>query len=201
MATFYFAQLDKFPKQLNLIGRLLLAYGELEVSLCHVIAGCYDTNIAIKSLFRPRGETQRIQIADGLARALFAAVKLDTVFSETIADMQYALSIRNLYAHCYWHSEKGSLVYSNFEQAAQANSNAAAFEMNLYHVPLSLLKDQEAFFTYVREALTYLRDEYDQRMGKLVDDASPKPKRVQRPPRDMPLPKPPRRSRKKSTEP
>jgi hypothetical protein len=60
---------DRFRREGDIIGRMILEYGDLEWSLCllvsHVIG---DLDIALKALYRSRGETQRIDIADALIR-------------------------------------------------------------------------------------------------------------------------------------
>src|SRR5579863_8524181 len=126
MKSFNFPFLRNFSKQRIALGRLLLAYAELEVDLCNVVAEAYDLNIAIKALYRMRGESQRIQIADGLARQLYAEAKLETPFCEVIGDMQYAVTIRNQYAHCTWAvwPTSKNLAFVNYEDAAKSNSSA-----------------------------------------------------------------------------
>jgi len=56
----------------------------------------------ISGAYRMRGESQRINIADGLGQELYTQAKLGTEFSEAIGNMTYAVSIRNQYAHATW---------------------------------------------------------------------------------------------------
>ena len=53
-----------FPKEMAIIGRLLLDYGELELDLmnCVQVARDYDLNGTLKAMFRVRGETNRVLI-------------------------------------------------------------------------------------------------------------------------------------------
>ena len=56
---------DRFPKEGDLIGRLLAGYGELELEMCACLAATTDDlGGAIKKLFGVRGERKRIQQAD-----------------------------------------------------------------------------------------------------------------------------------------
>ena len=62
---------NRFPRQMAVIGRLLVDYGELELDLmnCVQVARSFDLNATLKAMFRIRGETNRIEIADGMGRA------------------------------------------------------------------------------------------------------------------------------------
>ncbi len=70
---------NTFPKEMAVIGRLLLDYSELELDLmnCVQVARKYDMNSTLKAMFRIRGEMSRIQIADALGRVPYATVGLE----------------------------------------------------------------------------------------------------------------------------
>ena len=94
---------DRFPKEGALIGRILSAYGELEFGLCYCLAIILnDPDMAVKVLFRTRGETQRIQVADAMGRRAFHTLKLGTQFEEAVSGADYCRKIRNQYAHGLW---------------------------------------------------------------------------------------------------
>ena len=59
---------SRFPKEMAVIGRLLVDYGDLELDLMNAVQVMrkYDLNSTLKTMFRVRGETNRIDIADGL---------------------------------------------------------------------------------------------------------------------------------------
>jgi hypothetical protein len=184
MTEFTFPYLDDHPQEQQIIGRILMAYGELEIDLCQCVAAALDIDLAVKAMFRVRGESQRIQIADGLARRYFVAKKLGTEFSEVIGDMAYAVSIRNYYAHCTWYSRKeiGGLAFINFEDAAHQNAHIDSINSKFYRVDLALLKQQESFFSYVQNCLLYLKETYPQGRKRSTRDVA-KPKKVARPPK------------------
>jgi hypothetical protein len=75
------------------IGRLLVDYGELELDLmnCIQVARSFDLNATLKAMFRVRGETNRIDIADGLSRAAYVAVNLTAEFDAMIAALKHCL--------------------------------------------------------------------------------------------------------------
>jgi len=68
------------------IGRLLVDYGELEVDLmnCVQVARAFDLNGTLKAMFRVRGETNRIDVADGLGRIAYVVANLDVEFDGII---------------------------------------------------------------------------------------------------------------------
>jgi hypothetical protein len=103
----------RFPQEATIIGRLLAGYGDLEFDLCYCVAVARDDfDMAVKSMFRPRGEKQRIDIADSIGRSKYRELKLGTRFEEAIAATHYCRRIRNQYAHCKWHDDKtGSLGF------------------------------------------------------------------------------------------
>lgn len=79
-----------------------------------------NLDMAVKALFRARGESQRIKIADALGRQAYRKLKLETLFEGTISGMHYCLKIRNQYAHCNWHDDNtGCLSFLNMEQIAK----------------------------------------------------------------------------------
>ena len=58
---------DHFRYEGNIIGRLVVEYGELEWSLCLIVNHVLDDfDLAVKTLYRTRGEGQRIDLADAL---------------------------------------------------------------------------------------------------------------------------------------
>ena len=94
---------SRFPKEMAVIGRLLVDYGDLELDLMNsiqVMRGC-DLNSTLKSMFRVRGETNRIDIADALGRVPYTAVNMTAQFDDVIAAMRQCLRIRNRYAHAF----------------------------------------------------------------------------------------------------
>ena len=68
---------NTFPREMSVIGRLLVHYGELELDLMNwvQVARSFDLNATLKVMFRVRGESNRIDIADGLGRTVYVAVR------------------------------------------------------------------------------------------------------------------------------
>lgn len=177
---------DKFHQEGVIVGRLLVSYGELELGLCFCVAEAKnDFNGTFKAMFRPRGETARIDIADALGRESYRAARLGTHFEEAIAATRYCLKVRNQYAHCYWTDKFGKgLFFLDVEDLADRNTpvDQGMLLPEAQEIDLPTLEAQEAFFNFVDQCLTFLHHEYRVRAGRLSSHPFSMPKKVQRPP-------------------
>ena len=175
-----------FPEEGKIVGRLLAGYGELELGLCGCVATARgDFNAVFKAMFRPRGASHRIDIADALGRELFRAVKLGTPFEETIGAVRYCLKIRNQYAHCYWTADFGRcLGFAELENMAKQNAPVTSDMMagKAKDIDVPTLKAQEAFFVFANHFLMYLSYEYPIRVGPKTKNPFALPKTEPRPP-------------------
>ena len=174
----------QFPTEGNIIGRLMASYGELELELwlcVNAIRNDFDT--VFKVMFRPRGETQRIGVADAIGRQYYRTLKLGTHFEEAVGGIRYCLKIRNQFAHCQWHDDNtGKLGFVELENLARQNKPVS----NLQSAPIkqldcALLQEQEAYFVYVARLLRYLNFESRKRAGKLSTQPLSIPKKGKRP--------------------
>lgn len=111
----------KFQRERNVIGRLLVGYGEMELDLCHCIAmGIDDLDMALKAMFRPRGETSRIDIAEAMGQKVYTSLALSKPFDEAIGAMRFCLKLRNRYAHSHFYDDNsGSLAMVSLEEIAK----------------------------------------------------------------------------------
>jgi hypothetical protein len=177
---------DNFPEEGKIIGRLLAGYGELELMLCGCVAEARgDFNSTFKAMFRPRGETYRIDIADALGRDLYEASNLGQHFSEAIGDTRFCRKVRNQYAHCYWADDFGRCL-GLVELEETARQNAQVFHNELLglarDIDVPTLKAQEAFFVRTNECFSYLLHEYQVRAGTRTTNPFALPKKELRPP-------------------
>jgi hypothetical protein len=157
---------DRFKQEGDIIGRMILEYGDLEWSLCllvsHVIE---DLDIALKTLYRSRGETQRIDIADALIRNRIKS-EVKQTYETTLAHMRICLMIRNRYAHANWlHAGSDKLCYIDIEELAKSNQPVDMGNMQLYHLDMETVRDQARFFNEVMQNLQYLCMEIQYLMG------------------------------------
>jgi len=155
-----------------IIGRLLVDYGELELELmnCVQVARIGDLNGVLKSMFRVRGETSRIDIADGLGRPAYVAAIMEAEFDAMIAAMRHCLRIRNKYAHAYWHdpNQGKELCYVSLEELAREPDQIIdLIGLRFFYIDEPLLLEQERFFEYTSKLIGYVNFEGRHRAGTL----------------------------------
>jgi|SRR5271154_4660112 len=91
---------QKFPPEARIIGDLLTGYTDLELSLLNCVQVVRnDFDAVLKAMFRVRGETNRVKVADGLGLNRYRELGLDVEFSDAIDAMLHCVKIRNQYAH------------------------------------------------------------------------------------------------------
>lgn len=148
---------DYFKREGDLIGRLVVEYGELEWTLCLLVSHvAQDLDLAVKTLYRTRGENQRINLADALIRNRIDP-KVKQIYEETIARMRTCLKLRNQYAHSNWlRSGNDQLCYIDIEGLAERNDVVSMDDMTLYQLDMDIIEDQARFFTEVAQNLNYL---------------------------------------------
>lgn len=148
---------DHFKYEGNIIGRLVVEYGELEWALCslcgHVIQ---DFDVSIKALYRSRGEQQRIDLADALIRNKIHS-EIRQVYEKTVSHMRECLKIRNRYAHSNWvHAASNRLCYVDIEALAKRNDCVDSGDAELFELNRDIIEDQARFFTEVLQNMLYL---------------------------------------------
>lgn len=162
----------KFPKEMAVVGRLLVDYGEIELDLlnCVQIARGRDMNSTLKTMFRVRGELSRIQIADALGRVPYTTLGLGDEFEMMIDAFDYCRRIRNKYAHAYWHDpvQGKRLCYVSLEELADEDQPVNDLgKLTFFFIDEPLLFQQEIYFEFVRALLSYLNWEGQVRL-KLI---------------------------------
>lgn len=158
---------DRFKQEGDLIGRMVLEYGQLEWMLC-LMAGhvLHDLDTPIKALYRSRGELQRMEVADALIRKRIDDNKLRQTYEQTFAHMAVCKTLRNQYAHTNWiHAGADKLCYIDIEEMAKRNEPIEMDKMTLYHLDLETVKDQARFFNEVMQNMSYLNMEIQYVMG------------------------------------
>ncbi len=174
-----------FAKEAAIVGRLLAGYTTLEVGLMNCVQVVRDDlDTVLKAMFRARGETGRIDIADAFGRHYYAQHKLGTEFETAIGGVRYCLKIRNQFAHCVWYDDKsGKLAFTNLEEIAKGNAYLRNLDdLTILHVDEPLLAEQEAYFVYADDLIAWVNYEGRQRAGKIGTNPLPKPKRPTQPP-------------------
>ncbi len=129
---------------------------------CVQVARGYDLNSTLKSMFRIRGETNRLDIADALGQEPYDRRGLASEFKQTVDAIRYCLRIRNKYAHAYWHdpNQGTELCYLSLEELAKEEVFIKDLtSLMFYFIDEPLLLQQEAFFGYARDLIIYVNYE------------------------------------------
>jgi len=173
-----------FPEEAEIIGRLLAGYTELEIDLMDCVhVARDDLDATLKAMFRVRGETQRIGVADALGRHTYRKLKLDTEFGMAIGNMRFCLKIRNQYAHCNWYDDNsGALAFVNIEELADLNVHVTDLRsLTIHHVDVPTLEAQEAYFNYTMALLHWLNLEGRVLAGSLPSHTLTNPTQMTQP--------------------
>ena len=179
-------QLDEHPEERDLIGKIILAYGVLEVALLENVSAAIGDDIytATRALYRLRSESNRLEVADALVRPKMEAQKLGTFWQDAYSAVKVCKGIRNTYAHSTWVSdENGTLRFGDLDKSAKSHSGNCKIQM----IPLTkkVLEEQFAYFTHADHLLLWALDQYHIAAGlprKLPDNQHvTKPKRKPQP--------------------
>ncbi len=174
----------RFPKEAEIVGRLLAGYGEIEWEICTCLGEAIDDNeAAARALYRTRGEKQRIDIADALMRHLYNKAGMLNDYVEAISAAHWCRRIRNQFSHCRWWDDPNGLYFLDLERGAQAAGPVMA---KVFHIDIGLLEKQETFFRYTLTALTYLNREIRVRDGRLKNHRWTMPHKSPKPPLHTP---------------
>jgi hypothetical protein len=176
----------RYPNEAAIIGRMLAGYGELEFLLCMCMrVPLGNLSKAARLLFRNRGEEQRISTADAILRPFYEEHKLDEVWITARRAIGFCKEFRNQYSHCHWRDEDDlGLFFTNLEKGAKTPTGDIALEF--FHIDVSLLERQEAYFRYAGNHLIYLEAEQKRLAGKLRRHAFAIPPETQKPPKHNP---------------
>lgn len=175
-------EFENHPKEREIISTLLIGYGELEFGLMGCLGAALnnDMDTSTRILFRVRGESPRIEVADAIIRPIFTKVGLGGKWGNAVGAARVCKNVRNQYAHCHWLLTDGILRFVNLD----AEAGAADGPLNVEAIPLKidLLGWQLDYFKYALDWLYYLHAEYNLRVGKLSSHEQVEPTSIPAPP-------------------
>jgi hypothetical protein len=156
----FFPLFDSFPNEAALIGHLVAGYGGLEIDLLLCVLEAKRDIDSVKAMFKTRGETQRLDIADALGRPSFKKFALETEFGMAVGAIRYCLKIRNQYAHSnFWEEKNGKLSFGSLEDIAKSHNPLDIGSITLSSIDEALLREQLAYFEYAEAWLHFLNEE------------------------------------------
>lgn len=179
-------QLDRHPGERDLIGKIILSYGVLEVALLEAVKCALggDLTTALRTLFRLKSESNRLEVADALVRPRFTERDLGTAWHDAYIATKFCKGIRNTYAHSSWVSDpQGVLRFGDLDKAAQGHAETGRIKMR--PITKDILEKQFAYFVQADHLLLWSIDQYQLATGlerKLPDGQHvTKPKRIPQP--------------------
>jgi hypothetical protein len=114
---------DRHPAEAALIGRILVAFGEIEVTLAIVVGnvGLQDLELGLRSIYKVRGMASRLELADALLRPKCIQVGLEQEYFTNKDAIKYCQTIRNQFAHCIWADDlKAGLFFTDCKMRQSA---------------------------------------------------------------------------------
>ena len=153
------SSLNQFPECRDVIGRMILAYSEIESILIGTIAKTLDVteSDSVRLLYRARSESHRLSIADAAMRPFFTKHKLGGQFGVWLGAMRHCKTMRNQYAHSIWSEHNGVLRFGDLDGAASSAEGTAMIKF--YPVDLDLVTQQETYFAYAESCAWFLNQE------------------------------------------
>lgn len=166
------------------VGRLLADYSELEISLMHCVSvRRKDLDLALKTMFRVRGESKRIDLADALGRLEYRSLGIESLFDDALNAMRYSLRIRNKFAHSYWHAPGNGLCYVSLEDLAKENFKVIDLtNLDFFFLDQSLLDKHEEFYGYTLKLISFVNFEGRTLAGEFKSNPTVLPTALKQPP-------------------
>lgn len=176
---------DRHPAEAALIGRILSSFGELEIMLCRNAGRALQSAVTVmRTLYRIRMTSTRIDVADGLMKPTFAAYGLTDDYDLALGMLRHCLKIRNQYAHCNWADSLSSgLFFADLEDSAKTEK----FEYTFKHVSGPLLNEQLEYFAVTLEWLQFLDREISVKLEHIPSHVWPRPPILAQPSLHNPL--------------
>jgi hypothetical protein len=173
-----------FPNEMRTVGKLLVDYSSIEISLMHCVAMVRDDfNTTLKALYCIRGETARINVAEALAKQKYADLGLAAEFDEGVAAMRHCLKIRNRFSHAHWHNPLDGLCYVSLEDLADSNEIVTDLtNLDFFYLDETLLNRQAAYFDHTIQCLAFVNYEGRKKVRKLEHNPVQRPTQLERPP-------------------
>jgi hypothetical protein len=175
---------QKFQQEREIIGRLLIGYGEMELDLCNCIStGLNDLDMTLKAMFRARGETLRIDIAEAMGQKVYVSLGLGVAFHDAIEAMRFCVKLRNRYSHSHFYDDNsGKLAMVSLEEIAKKKVVIKDLrDLTTKYLTEKILQSQEAYFTYTRGCIEFVNYEGRFLSNMLTSRVFDPPERLEKP--------------------
>ena len=122
MPTSLLIAFDRFPKERELIARMILAYGEIEFAMLDILGAIFkNQQTAVRTLYQLRSESHRLNIVEAIATPWFEQQKMGGHFKEGMTAAFHCKNIRNQYAHCTFVADSEVLRLAQLEETVEGN--------------------------------------------------------------------------------
>lgn len=175
----------QYPGEAAFIGRMLAGYADLEIDLMNCVQVVRaDLDTVLKAMFRTRGETQRINVADAFGKQYYHGLGIGAQFEMAIGSVRFCLKIRNQYAHCvWWDDNSGQLAFANLQEIAEEDTLVTNLQgLTTHHVNVPLLTQQVEYFEYTQNLLIWVVQEGNARARRPAFQNRVFPTNLVRPP-------------------
>ena len=173
---------DRHPEEAKLIGRLLVSFGEIEVTLAVVVGtvGLQDLQLGLRSIYKVRGTSSRLELADALLRLKLTGMGLEREYLTNRDAIKYCQTTRNQFAHCIWADDLNAGIF--FTDLQDAADRVDILRFNWKHVDIALLTQQLEYFDNTLTGIVYLENEWSVRAKMKASHDFPAPAAIGKPP-------------------
>ena len=182
MPTSLLIAFDRFPKERELIARMILAYGEIEFAMLDILGAIFkNQQTAVRTLYQLRSESHRLNIVEAIATPWFEQQKMGGHFKEGMTAAFHCKNIRNQYAHCTFVADSEVLRLAQLEETAKTKGESC--QVVLRAITRDFLGKQSAYFDYAHHQILWLDYNYRLKNDQPVrsGEAILKPKRLSPP--------------------
>jgi hypothetical protein len=181
--------LERHPRHTMLIGKIVLAFGEIEFSVCRNAGLALDMlGELLATVYQTRASSARLDFAQNMIAQECKELKLSKEFAICKYSVSICSKIRNQYAHCNWvdspENPKAGLFFADLEYF-EFDPNAEFFH-HYRHVSQKLLAQQLEYFVNTLEWLNFMKHEIALRQGRINSHNWPKPPELLQPPMHNP---------------
>ena len=164
-------EFDRFPAEREAIGKMLIAYGEIEFALLTCMGAVLSDqtlDTCTRILFRVHGEGARIEVADAIIRPAFSKVGLSGKWSNAYGAAKKCKNIRNQYAHCHWLPLGSIMTFMDLDQDSRQPDGEIKLSLKTFNTVL--IAAQQRYFEYCLDLLWFLEPEYRKQAGLPLGD-------------------------------
>jgi hypothetical protein len=144
--------LTKFPEEAALIGMLVIAYSELDISMVDAAGTVIGLRFPLLDAAEAvNSEMTRIELVKRMSQKHFAHIGLEPQFMHAVSCQDFCREVRNHYAHCHYADFEASTVLAVVKaKDLFSDQSMTVARMPWRHIDKGILLAQESFFENTR---------------------------------------------------